>query len=91
MAALLDKTGRRIKPVKADYVGFRIGSEFVVGYGLDYAERYRNLEDICVLSTADATEGQRQAAPATNSDGIAGRKRDGMKRPRRRAARKETK
>ena len=50
IAALLDKPERRIKQVKADYVGFKIPNEFVVGYGLDYAERYRNLRDVCVLS-----------------------------------------
>ena len=51
IAALLDKPERRIKKdVKADYVGFQIPNEFVVGYGLDYAERYRNLKDVCVLS-----------------------------------------
>ena len=51
IAALLDKPQRRIKKdVKADYVGFQIPNEFVVGYGLDYAERYRNLKDVCVLS-----------------------------------------
>ena len=50
VAALLDKPSRRIQPVKADYVGFKIPNEFVVGYGLDYAERYRNLKDVCVLS-----------------------------------------
>ncbi len=49
VAALLDKPERRVKPVKADYVGFRIPNVFVVGYGLDYAERYRNLKDICIL------------------------------------------
>jgi hypoxanthine phosphoribosyltransferase len=49
VAALLDKPSRRIKPVKADYVGFSIPNEFVVGYGLDYGERYRNLRDVCVL------------------------------------------
>jgi hypoxanthine phosphoribosyltransferase len=49
IAALLDKTSRRIVPVKGDYVGFQIPDEFVVGYGLDYGERYRNLPDICVL------------------------------------------
>ena len=43
VAALLDKPSRRIKDVKADYIGFKIPNEFVVGYGLDYAERYRNL------------------------------------------------
>ncbi len=51
MVALLDKPSRRmIKSVKADYVGFEIANEFVVGYGLDYAERYRNLKDVCILS-----------------------------------------
>jgi len=50
IAALLDKPSRRIKDVKANYVGFQIPNEFVVGYGLDYAERYRNLKDVCVLS-----------------------------------------
>ena len=49
-ATLLDKTSRRTIPVEADYVGFRIPDEFVVGYGLDYAEHYRNLPDICVLA-----------------------------------------
>jgi hypoxanthine phosphoribosyltransferase len=52
IAALLDKVERRIQPVQADYVGFRIPNEFVVGYGLDYAERYRNLKDVCILSPA---------------------------------------
>lgn len=50
VAALLDKPSRRLKEVKADYVGFTIPNEFVVGYGLDYAERYRNLKDVCILS-----------------------------------------
>jgi len=49
IAALLDKPSRRIKPVDVAYVGFEIPDEFVVGYGLDYGERYRNLRDICVL------------------------------------------
>lgn len=40
---LLDKPEKRAVPVEADYVGFRIGSEFVVGYGLDLAHRYRGL------------------------------------------------
>ena len=52
IATLLDKPERRIKPVKVSYVGFRIPDEFVVGYGLDYAEDYRNLRDICVLDPA---------------------------------------
>jgi hypoxanthine phosphoribosyltransferase len=49
IAALLDKPERRLRPVPVTYVGFRIPDEFVVGYGLDYAEKYRNLDDICVL------------------------------------------
>jgi len=49
VATLLDKPSRRKQPMEANYVGFRIPDEFVVGYGLDYAERYRNLPDICVL------------------------------------------
>ena len=49
IATLLDKPERRIKPVTVSYVGFKIPDEFVVGYGLDYAEDYRNLRDICVL------------------------------------------
>jgi hypoxanthine phosphoribosyltransferase len=50
IAALLDKPSRRIKEVKGDYIGFTIPNDFVVGYGLDYAERYRNLKDVCILT-----------------------------------------
>jgi hypoxanthine phosphoribosyltransferase len=50
IVTLLDKPERRISPVDIKYVGFKIPDEFVVGYGLDYAEDYRNLPDICVLS-----------------------------------------
>jgi hypoxanthine phosphoribosyltransferase len=49
LAALLDKFERRQKEVKIDYLGFKIPDEFVVGYGLDFAERYRNLPFIAVL------------------------------------------
>ena len=52
VAALLDKAERRITAVQADYVGFTIPNEFVVGYGLDYAERYRNMADVGILSFA---------------------------------------
>jgi hypoxanthine phosphoribosyltransferase len=52
IAALLDKPDRRVRTVDVAYVGFRIPDEFVVGYGLDYGERYRNLPDICVLEDA---------------------------------------
>ena len=50
IATLLDKPERRIQPVHVKYIGFQIPDEFVIGYGLDYAEDYRNLSDICVLS-----------------------------------------
>lgn len=46
---LLEKAARRVEPIEADYVGFSIPDEFVVGYGLDFAERYRNLPFIGVL------------------------------------------
>ena len=46
---LLDKPSRRVEDVKPDYVGFEIPDVFVVGYGLDYAERYRNLPFVGVL------------------------------------------
>jgi hypoxanthine phosphoribosyltransferase len=49
IATLLDKPERRQRPVQVDYVGFKIPDEFVVGYGLDYAEDYRNLPDVCIL------------------------------------------
>ena len=64
IAALLDKPARRIQKIdqpkqravlrsiqkiEGDYIGFTIPNKFVVGYGLDYAERYRNLADICVI------------------------------------------
>lgn len=52
IAALLDKPERRLRPVKVAYVGFEIPDEFVVGYGLDYAEDHRNLKDICVLESS---------------------------------------
>ncbi|MEP6663499.1 MAG: phosphoribosyltransferase family protein, partial [Verrucomicrobiota bacterium] len=46
---LLDKPERRVEKIEADYVGFTIPNKFVVGYGLDYAERYRNLPFVGVL------------------------------------------
>ena len=50
IATLLDKPDRRLAPVEVKYTGFQIPDEFVVGYGLDYAEDYRNLSDIRVLT-----------------------------------------
>lgn len=49
IVALLDKPERRQRPVEVSYVGFQIPDEFVVGYGLDFAEKYRNLDSVCVL------------------------------------------
>ena len=49
ICALLDKPTRRQVPIEADYLGFQCPDEFVVGYGLDYAERYRNLPFIASL------------------------------------------
>lgn len=52
IAALLDKPSRRIEQIEADYVGFSIPNLFVIGYGMDYAERYRNLADICLMPSS---------------------------------------
>lgn len=52
LCALLDKPDRRVKPVEVDYCGYSIPDEFVVGYGLDYDERYRNLPYLGVLKPA---------------------------------------
>ena len=49
IAALLDKVSRRKQPIYGDNVGFEIPEEIVDGYGLDFAERYRNLPDVCIL------------------------------------------
>jgi hypoxanthine phosphoribosyltransferase len=49
ICTLLDKERERVKAVEIDYIGFRIPNKFVVGYGLDYAQRYRNLPYIGVL------------------------------------------
>lgn len=50
VAVLLDKPERRVAAVRADYIGFTIPNEFVVGYGLDYSERYRNLPYVGILT-----------------------------------------
>ena len=49
VCTLMDKPERRTRPIKADYVGFTIPDAFIVGYGLDYAEKYRNLPYVGVL------------------------------------------
>jgi hypoxanthine phosphoribosyltransferase len=46
IAALLDKPSRRLQPIEGDYIGFTIPDHFVVGYGMDLCEQYRNLPDI---------------------------------------------
>lgn len=57
LCAALDKPSRRSEDVnmKVEYTGFEIPDEFVVGYGLDYAEKYRNLPDVCVLDSSVLT------------------------------------
>lgn len=49
IASLLDKPSRRQRPVHVDYLGFEVPDQFLVGYGLDFSEDYRNLPDVCVL------------------------------------------
>jgi len=49
LCALTDKPSRRQVPVTIDYLGFTVPNKFVVGYGLDWDEKFRNLPDICVL------------------------------------------
>lgn len=49
LCALLDKPARREVPVRIDYTGFTVGDQFVVGYGLDYEERYRHLPGVHLL------------------------------------------
>jgi hypoxanthine phosphoribosyltransferase len=53
IATLLDKPERRQRPVQVSYVGFQIPDKFVVGYGLDFDEKYRNLDDICILDSGE--------------------------------------
>jgi hypoxanthine phosphoribosyltransferase len=69
VCTLLDKERERVKPVAADYIGFSITDRFVVGYGLDYAQQYRNLPYIGILKpsiyTIDQPYPNRQhASPA---------------------------
>jgi hypoxanthine phosphoribosyltransferase len=79
ICVLLDKPARRAKKVQADYVGFVVPDLFVVGYGLDYAERYRNLPFVGVLhpeiyAGECASSGER---PEARSSGSAGGRRRG--------------
>ncbi len=56
IAVCLDKPDRRLVPIEADYTGFRIPNHFVIGYGLDYAEHYRNVSDIRLFPESAASE-----------------------------------
>src|SRR4029079_12230571 len=58
-ACLPSKPSRRKVDVKVDYIGFTIEDHFVVGYGLDYAEKYRNLSYIAILDPGPATDDSR--------------------------------
>ena len=49
LCTLLDKPSRRLAPVSIDYIGITVPDKFLIGYGLDCDEKYRNLPDICVL------------------------------------------
>jgi len=57
ICCFLDKPSRRRVQVKVDYIGFEIPDEFVIGYGLDYAEKYRNLPYVCVLDEKHVKNG----------------------------------
>ena len=58
VCVLLDKPGRRKVQIEADYAGFRIPNKYVVGYGLDYKDRYRNLPYIAVMPHDEREERQ---------------------------------
>lgn len=53
IAACLSKPERRIVDMKIDYIGFEIPDVFIIGYGLDYSGKYRNLPDVCVLAESE--------------------------------------
>ena len=54
IATCLDKPDRRLVPIEADYIGFKIPNQFVIGYGMDYAERYRGVPDIRLFPNSPA-------------------------------------
>lgn len=56
VCSLLDKPGRRVVPATIDYVGFEIADVFVIGYGLDYNQQYRNLPYVAVLNHPESSE-----------------------------------
>ncbi len=63
VATFLRKAVPRVKPIEPDYIEGEIPNEFVVGYGLDYAQRYRNLRDICVLELPGGRDPRPQPSP----------------------------
>jgi hypoxanthine phosphoribosyltransferase len=67
LATLLDKHSRRILPVEAEYVGFKIPDVFVVGYGLDFEQKYRNLADIHYISSPQGLFPHENASPGGTS------------------------
>lgn len=69
LCTLLDKPERRVMDVNVDYVGFNIPDEFVVGYGLDYAQKYRNLPFIGVVEPDAAEDAPETAEGAENVTG----------------------
>jgi len=69
VCTLLDKAERRLVPLEVDYVGFTIPNEFVVGYGLDYRELYRNLPFICVLKR-DVYEADKPSVEAPHEERV---------------------
>ena len=54
LCTLTDKPSRRQAPITIDYLGFTVPDEFLVGYGLDWCEKFRNLPDICVLENGES-------------------------------------
>ena len=75
ICVLLNKADRRVEDVKADYIGFQIPDYFVVGYGLDFAERYRNLPFVGVLHEQIYKEGCKKINEPRSRKKRAGRKR----------------
>ena len=64
IVTLLDKPSRRTKAITADFAGFEVPNEFVVGYGLDYCQEYRNIPYIGVLKPRPPSEGEPPEAPS---------------------------
>jgi len=66
LCCLLDKPSRRKVPVKIDYTGFTVPDKFLVGYGLDWDEKYRNLPDICYVETIKNDSETRASNPSVS-------------------------